>query len=104
MRLFANMRGATGRALGRAGSVQRVHRAFSKLARGRTASRRGRFGTRDARRGFSGTFTNSCGEARDPCRGFVRQHARTAHAAITVAGVCVARRPKASPSFVCRPS
>ena len=48
---FTNLHGATARALGRAGSLQRFHRI-------RTAPQRGRFDTRNPRRGFIGHFTN----------------------------------------------
>ena len=79
---FTNLHGATARALGRAGSLQRVHRALSKFARRRsegaltrailaegslgtlricTAPQRERLGAQDPCRGFIGQFENSHG-------------------------------------------
>ena len=110
---FTNLHGATARALGRAGSLQRVRQALSKFARRRsegaltrailaegwalyefarrhserawarripaegssgsfkirTASQRGRCGTRNPRRGFIGRFTNSHGATVGALRG-----------------------------------
>ena len=63
---FTNLHGATTRALGRTGSLQRVHRAVFKF---RTASQRGRCGTHNPRRGFIGRFTNSHGATVGALRG-----------------------------------
>ena len=51
---FTNLHGATASALGRAGSLQ----GFTGTFQIRTASQRGRFDTRNPRRGFIGHFTN----------------------------------------------
>ena len=87
---FTNLHGATARALGRAGSLQRVHRALSKFARRRsegaltrailaeaslgtlricTAPQRERLG-----RGFIGRFTNSHGATVGALRSLQRVH------------------------------
>ena len=86
----ANLHGATARALGHAGSLQRVRRALFNLARrhsegaltrailaegslgalrSRTAPQRERLGTQDPCRGFGGHFTHSHGATARALRG-----------------------------------
>ena len=98
---FTNLHGATARALGRAGSLQRVHRALAKFARRRsegaltrailaegsagtlricTAPQRERLGAQDHCRGFTGHLPNSHGVAARALYEFARRHNESAWA------------------------
>ncbi len=102
---FTNLHGATARALGRAGSLQRVHRAVLKFARRhsegavarailaegssgalqiRTAPQWERFEARDPCRGFIGHSTNTRNVEND--RGLTKSRMNTPHTANIDAG------------------
>ena len=102
---FTNLHGATARALGRAGSLQRVHRAVLKFARRhsegavarailaedslgalqiRTAPQWERFEARDPCRGFSGHSTNTRNVEND--RGLTKSRMNTPDTANIDAG------------------
>ena len=102
---FTNLHGATERALGRAGSLQRVHRAVIKFARRhsegavarailaegssgalqiRTAPQWERFEARDPCRGFIGHSTNTRNVEND--RGLTKSRMNTPHTANIDAG------------------
>ena len=73
---FTNLHGATARALGRAGSLQRVHRALSKFARRRSEGALTRAILAEGSLGTLRICTAPQRErlgAQDPCRGFIGQ-------------------------------
>ena len=73
---FTNLHGAAARALGRAGSLQRVHRALSKFARRRSEGALTRTILAEGSLGTLRICTAPQQErlgAQDPCRGFIGQ-------------------------------